>query len=88
MNRIENKRKVRSMTKEKIGFGSNVILIALPPCDLPASVEWTINLASTHWPFNISRHFTSQEGIGKNEDIDILQAKIKETLENTGGENK
>ena len=57
--------------KDRVGFNSNRLIIALPPCDLPTSVEWTINLASLYWPFSISHEFISQVGMG--EDPDVLK---------------
>src|SRR6266496_1499952 len=61
------------MAQDKVGFNANRLIICLPPCDLPASVEWAINLSSQYWPFNISREFASQEGIGRGEDSDVLK---------------
>lgn len=61
------------MSKDKVGFNANRCVICLPPADLDASVEWSINLSSQYWPFNISREFSSQEGTGRNEDPDVLR---------------
>src|SRR5208282_277371 len=60
--------------KDKVGFNSNRLIVALPPCDLATSVDWTINLASLYWPFTISREFISQVGTGHDEDPAVLKS--------------
>lgn len=56
--------------KDVVGFNANRLIVSLPPCDLPTSTEWGINLASMYWPLHIGREFSSQEGVGK--DLDLL----------------
>ena len=56
---------------DKVGFGANKLIISVPPCETPATVDWAINLATQYWPLGICREFTSQEGLG--DDLDLLR---------------
>lgn len=50
---------------EKVGFGANKVIIAVPPCEQPAAVEWGVNLAGMRWPLNTVAEYSSQDGEGE-----------------------
>jgi hypothetical protein len=56
---------------ENVGFGANKLIISVPSCETPASVDWAINLASQYWPLTVSIEYSSQEGVGQ--DLDLLR---------------
>lgn len=56
---------------ESVGFGANKLIISVPGCETPATVDWAINLASQYWPLNVAREYSSQEGLGQ--DLDLLR---------------
>lgn len=56
---------------ENVGFGANKLLISVPGCETPASVDWAVNLAGQYWPLHISIEYASQDGFGQ--DMDLLR---------------
>ena len=56
---------------EVVGFGSNKLIVSVPSCESPTTVEWATNIIGQYWPMNISVEYSSQDG--KGEDPDILR---------------
>ena len=54
---------------ENVGFFANKLVVSLPGCETPVSVDWGINLASQFWPFAVSIEYASQEGCGQDPDL-------------------
>jgi len=59
---------------DKVGFGANKIIVSVPSCETPVSVEWAVNLGGQFWPMNITVEYSSQDGCG--EDPDILRNHV------------
>lgn len=55
--------------KENVGFGSNRVLIAVPPCETPATVDWALALTGQFVPLQMTTEYTTQEGYGQDRDI-------------------